>query len=31
MMNPITAASVLLATGSAFFLGIGTALLWMTS
>jgi len=29
-MNPIFCATALFVTGSIYFLGIGTALLWMT-
>jgi hypothetical protein len=29
-MSPLAAASALFAMGSVYFLGIGTALLWMT-
>ncbi len=28
-MSPLSLAAVLLVTGSVYFLGIGTALLWM--
>jgi len=31
MIGPLTLAAVLLAMGSVYFLGIGTALLWMPS